>query len=40
VLAIVAVISSFSARQPAVLILAAFWIVISIICIRSWLAKR
>ncbi len=39
-LAIVAVISAFSAGQPFVLLLAAFWIVISVLCIRSWLAKR
>ena len=39
-LAIVAVISAWTAGKPVVLILAVFWIVISVLCIRSWLAKR
>jgi hypothetical protein len=39
-LAIVAVISAFTAHQPLVLILAVFWIAISVLCIRSWLAKK
>ena len=38
--AIVTVIAVFSADKPIYLIVAAFWIIISIICIRSWLAKR
>jgi hypothetical protein len=39
-LAVVAVISALTASQPAVLLLAVFWIVISVICVRSWRAKR
>ncbi len=38
--AIVPVIAVFSAHQKFYLIVAAFWIIISVLCIRSWLAKR
>jgi hypothetical protein len=38
--AIVTVIATFSIGKPIYLIVAAFWIIISIFCIRSWQAKR
>jgi hypothetical protein len=39
-LAVVALISSLTARQPAVLVLMVFWVVISFLCIRAWRAKK
>jgi hypothetical protein len=39
-LAVVAVISAVNAKAPAVYILAIFWLVISVLCVRSWRAKR
>ena len=40
VLAVVALISAFTAHQPAVLILMVFWIVISLLCLRAWRTKK
>jgi hypothetical protein len=39
-LALVAVLSAIGAGQPAVLLLAAFWIVICVLCVRSWRSAR
>jgi hypothetical protein len=39
-LAIVAVISALTASKPIVLILAVFWVVISVLCIRAWISKK
>jgi hypothetical protein len=39
-LAVVALISALTAHQPAVLILMVFWVVISLLCLRAWRAKK
>jgi hypothetical protein len=38
--AIVTVIAVLSAHKNIYLITAVFWVIISILCIRSWLAKK
>ncbi len=38
--AIVTVIAAFEIGKPIYLIVGAFWVIISIVCIRSWQAKR
>jgi hypothetical protein len=39
-LALFCVILTIESGKPAVLILTVFWGAISVICVRSWLAKR
>lgn len=39
-LAALAVVTTIVTGKPLVLLLAVFWIVISVFCIRGWRAKR